>query len=52
MCVKTAQPVVKSVDPDQIWHSVASDFGLHCLLRPGHPNNYLWYFGFLKAGNR
>ena len=25
------------VDPDQMLHSVASDLGLHCLLRPGCP---------------
>ena len=24
----------KSVDPDQMQHSVASDLGLHCLVRP------------------
>ena len=26
------------VDPDQTPHSVASDLGLHCLLRPVCPN--------------
>ena len=26
------------VDPDQMPHSVASDLGLHCFLRPVHPN--------------
>ena len=28
----------KSVDTDQMPHSVASDLGLHCLLRPVCPN--------------
>ena len=38
MCVKTAGQVASSVDPDQMLCSVASDFGLHCLLRPACPN--------------
>ena len=33
MCLKTAEWVENSVDPDQMPHSVASDLGLHCLLR-------------------
>ena len=33
MCLKTAELVANSVDPDQILHSAASDQGLHCLLR-------------------
>ena len=34
MCLLTAGWVANSVDPDQILHSVASDLGLLCLLRP------------------
>ena len=30
---KTAGWMANSVDPDQMPHSVASDLGLHCLLR-------------------
>ena len=30
--------VANSVDSDQTMHSVASDLGLHCLLRPICPN--------------
>ena len=38
-CVlKTAGQVANSVDPDQMPHSVASDQGLHCLLKPICPN--------------
>ena len=29
--------MANSVDPDQMPHSVASDLGLHCLLRPVCP---------------
>ena len=34
MCLRTAGWVVNSVDPDQMPQNVASDLGLHCLLRP------------------
>ena len=30
--------MTNSVDPDQTPHSLASDVGLHCLLRPACPN--------------
>ena len=30
--------MINSIDPDQMPHSVASDLGLHCLLRPVHLN--------------
>ena len=39
MCAKTVQSVAKSVDPDQTSRSVASDRGLHCLLRHASPHN-------------
>ena len=32
-----------SVDPDQLPHSVASDLGLHCLLRLVCPNTWEKY---------
>ena len=32
-CLKTAGCVVNSADPYQMPHSVASDLGLHCMLR-------------------
>ena len=38
-CVRNiAGWVANSVDPDQMQHSVASDLGLHCLLRHVFPN--------------
>ena len=38
MSSNTAGLVVNSADPDQMPHSVASDLGLHCLLRSVSPN--------------
>ena len=38
MCLKYCWKVANSVDPDQTPHIVASDLGLHCLLRPICPN--------------
>ena len=41
------------MDPDQALRSVASDMGLHCLLRPVSPNTYnevLRYYGKKKFG--
>ena len=35
---KNGQAWANSVDKDQMLYSVASDLGLHCLLRPIHPN--------------
>ena len=35
---KIAIRVANTVDPDQTSRSVASDLGLHCLLRPVFPN--------------
>ena len=35
---KTVGGVANNVDPDQMPHSVASDLGLHCLLRLISPN--------------
>ena len=34
MCLKTVRWVASNVDLDQMPHFVASDLGLHCLLRP------------------
>ena len=39
-----------SADPDQMPHSVASDQGQHCLLRPICPNTYDIY-GIFKSGD-
>ena len=39
--------MTNSVDPDQMLHSVASDLGLHCFLRPVCPN----YLGLLMNDN-
>ena len=38
MYLKAARRVANNADPDQMPHSVASDLGLHCLLRPVCPN--------------
>ena len=35
--------MANSVDPDQIPHSVVSDLGLHCLLRPVCWNTWCYY---------
>ena len=35
--------MANSVDPDQMPHSVASDLGLHSLLRPVCPNSKGYY---------
>ena len=35
--------MAKSVDPDQILHTAASDLGLHCLQRPICPNTKGYY---------
>ena len=32
--------MANSLDPDQMPHPVASDLGVHCLLRPICPNTY------------
>ena len=40
---KTAGLLANSVDPDEMPHSVVSDLGLHCLLRPVYPNSYIYY---------
>ena len=37
MCLNNARWVANSIEPDQTPHSVASDLGLHCLLRPVGP---------------
>ena len=34
MCLTTAECVANNIEPDMIPHSVASDQGLGCLLRP------------------
>ena len=43
--------MANNVDPDQMPHSVASDLGLHCLLRLSCPNtlgnygtNFVWIY--------
>ena len=41
--------MANSVDPDQMPHSVASDLGLHCLLRPVCPNTKDKYNSFLGS---
>ena len=38
--------MANNVDPDQMPHSVASDLGLHCLLRPVCPNIYGYHGNF------
>ena len=38
MYLKIFGGVAKDVDPDEMTHSVVSDLGLHCLLRPVCPN--------------
>ena len=35
--------MANSVDPDQMPHSVASELGLNCLLRPVCPNIFGYY---------
>ena len=35
--------MANSVDPDQMPHTLASDLGLHCLLKPVCPNIYSYY---------
>ena len=42
--------MANSVDPDQMPHSVASDLGLHCLLRPVYPNTKARYGNILEWG--
>ena len=34
LCLKVAEWVANSVDPDEMPHFAASHLGLHCLLRP------------------
>ena len=43
MPVKAAGWTANNVDPDQMPHSVASDLGLHYLLRPVCPYAYMHY---------
>ena len=38
MSVKITGWLTNNADPDQMLHSVASDLGLHCLLRPVYQN--------------
>ena len=45
---KIAGPVANSVAPDQMPHSVASDLGLHCLLRPVFPTTSSKYSTLIK----
>ena len=40
LCLKLAEGVANSVDPDEMPHFVASHLGLHCLLMPVCPNTY------------
>ena len=43
MCLKYAEQVSNSVDPDKMPHSAASDLGLHCLFRSVCPNIYCYF---------
>ena len=40
LCLKIAELVANSVDPDETPRSAASHLGLYCLLRPVCPNIY------------
>ena len=40
LCLKIAEWVANSVDPDEMPRSAASHLGLYCLLRPVCPNTY------------
>ena len=42
--------MANSVDPDQMPHNVASDLGLHCLLRPVCPNTKEYYGLYIPFG--
>ena len=48
LLLKTDGWVANSVDPDQMPHTVASDLGLHCLLRPVCSNTK-GYYGIFVA---
>ena len=47
LCLKIAEWVANSVDPDEMSCSVVSHLGLHCLLRPVSPNTVYMYVVFL-----